>query len=86
MTNRIQKVAVIGTGVLGTQIAIQAACFGYDVIAFDEVEGALERTSRALLAAMATVGKKPSVDQGLWEKSLRKIRRIKHIEAAVPRS
>ena len=32
----IQKVSVVGLGTLGTQIAIQAAHYGYDVRAYDQ--------------------------------------------------
>ena len=32
---KITKVTVLGTGVLGSQIAFQAAWFGYDVTAYD---------------------------------------------------
>ncbi len=32
MSQKIKKVAVIGTGTLGTQFAIQAACYGYGLI------------------------------------------------------
>ena len=31
----IKKVSVIGLGTLGTQIAIQAACYGYKVNGYD---------------------------------------------------
>ena len=39
----IRKVAVLGTGVLGSQIAFQTAYSGFDVVAYDISEEALER-------------------------------------------
>jgi 3-hydroxyacyl-CoA dehydrogenase len=43
MGTNIQKVAIIGTGFLGTQIAILSACSGYKVSAYDIDEGAFHR-------------------------------------------
>jgi len=40
----IRKVAVIGTGTLGTQIALQASSHGYDVAIYNADERAFERT------------------------------------------
>ena len=42
----IRKVAVIGTGTLGTQIALQASSHGYDVAIYNADERAFERTLR----------------------------------------
>mgnify|MGYP002651910444 CR=1 FL=1 len=47
----IRKVAVLGTGVLGSQIAFQTAYSGFDVVAYDISEEALEQ-ARARLAAL----------------------------------
>ena len=47
----IRKVAVLGTGVLGSQIAFQTAYSGFDVTAYDTSEEALEQ-ARARLAAL----------------------------------
>ncbi|WP_394771417.1 3-hydroxyacyl-CoA dehydrogenase [Lacisediminihabitans sp.] len=43
---KIAKVTVLGTGVLGSQIAFQAAYFGYDVIAYDISDEVLETAKR----------------------------------------
>ncbi len=40
----MKKVTVIGTGTLGTQIAIQAACYGYEVKAYDPDPGSFAKT------------------------------------------
>ena len=47
----MRKVAVLGTGVLGSQIAFQTAYSGFDVVAYDISEEALEQ-ARARLAAL----------------------------------
>lgn len=43
---KIEKVTVLGTGVLGSQIAFQAAYFGYDVVAYDISDEILETAKR----------------------------------------
>jgi len=86
MASDIKNVAVIGTGLLGTQIAIQAACFGYEVHAFDEVEGTFERTSQGLLAAMTATERKPVVDQAVWQEGSTRIRGARHLEEAVAKA
>ena len=58
MEKKIHKVAIVGTGILGTQIAILAACFGYEVSAFDTDEGSFTRGLQKLKTSMKTAGKK----------------------------
>ena len=43
MTTRIEKVVVLGTGVLGSQIAYQTAYSGFDVTAYDISDEILEK-------------------------------------------
>ena len=49
---KIEKVTVLGTGVLGSQIAFQAAYFGYDVVAYDISDDVLE-TAKLRFAGLA---------------------------------
>jgi len=79
----IQKVAVIGTGTLGTQIAIQAACFGYRVSAFDVDRESFSRSQAYLLSAIKMIGGKrlPSPEQ--WEKAAQQIRRCDELADAL---
>ncbi|MCJ7686317.1 MAG: 3-hydroxyacyl-CoA dehydrogenase NAD-binding domain-containing protein [Desulfobacteraceae bacterium] len=70
MENKIQKVAVIGTGLLGTQIAIQATCFDYEVFAYDPDEGSFKRVIQILDAMMKFTGKGPVVPMEEWGKLL----------------
>ena len=53
MTTRIERVAVLGTGVLGSQIAFQTAYSGFDVTAYDISDEILEK-ARHGFAALAT--------------------------------
>ncbi len=86
MASDIKTVSIFGTGVLGTQIAIQTACFGYEVYAFDEAEGALDRTSQSLALATEATEKRPVVDQAVWQESVKRVRRVKSLEQAVRES
>ena len=58
MENKIRKVAVIGTGTLGTQIAVLAACYDYEVSAYDTDEGSFSRGVQNLKIALSTAGRK----------------------------
>ncbi|WP_312408515.1 3-hydroxyacyl-CoA dehydrogenase [Rhizobium sp.] len=55
--NDIRKVAVLGTGVLGSQIAFQTAYSGFDVTAYDINEEALEQARQHFAALVETYGK-----------------------------
>ena len=79
----IQKVAVIGTGTLGAQIAVQAARFGYQVAAYDIDRDSFPRSQQYLLAAIKRTGGKrlPSPEQ--WEKAAKQIRRCEALADAL---
>ena len=53
----IRKVAVLGTGVLGSQIAFQTAYSGFDVTAYDTSEEALEQARQRFAMLVETYGK-----------------------------
>ena len=59
MEQKIKKVAVIGTGTLGTQIAIQAAYYGYEVRAYDEDPEILPKMIQKLTGMMKFLGQVP---------------------------
>ncbi len=80
---RIQKVAVVGTGTLGTQIAIQAVLFGYAVSAYD-VDQESFRRSQARIASLIKEarGKRlPSLQQ--WEKAAKRIKQCDSLAEAL---
>ena len=83
MENKIQKVAVIGTGLLGTQIAIQATCFDYEVSAHDPEEGSFNKVIQTLDAMMKFTGKGPVVPMDEWKKGVRRVNLCKDLEEAL---
>jgi len=83
MDKKIQKVAVIGTGLLGTQIAIQATCFDYEVSAHDPDEGSFKRVMQILDAMMKSTGKGPVVPMEEWEKGVQRVNLCKDLEEAL---
>jgi len=58
---KIQNVAVIGTGILGTQIAIQAACHNYKVAVFDLDAASWARVLERLKIRMQNSSRKPTI-------------------------
>jgi 3-hydroxybutyryl-CoA dehydrogenase len=58
---KIQNVAVIGTGILGTQIAIQAACYNYKVAVFDLDAASWARVLERLKIRMQNSSRKPTI-------------------------
>ena len=69
MEQKIKKVAVIGTGTLGTQIAIQAAYYGYEVRAYDEDPAILPRMIQKLLGTMKFLDRAPTMPADEWGKA-----------------
>jgi len=83
MEEKIRKVAVVGTGFLGTQIAIQAACFDCEVSAHDPDEGSFNRQQQNLKLFMAAIGRKPVVPMEDWEKGAEKVKLCVQLEDAL---
>ena len=80
---QIRKVAVIGTGTLGTQIAIQASSHGMVVAAFDADEKAFDRTLEALRIRMENSRRETSLTPAVMEREARRIHRAKALEDAL---
>ena len=83
MEEKIRKVAVVGTGTLGTQIGIQAACFDYEVSAYDTDEGSFNRVQQNLKAFMKISGREPIVPMEDWEKGADKVKFCTELEEAL---
>jgi 3-hydroxybutyryl-CoA dehydrogenase len=75
----IKSVGVIGTGMLGTQIAVQAACYGYDVKAYDEAPENFQKTLQKIRAVMKMLGKGPTVPVEVWEQAAQKVQLAKNL-------
>jgi len=83
MEEKVRKVAVVGTGTLGTQIAILAACFDYEVSAYDTDEGSFNRVLRNLTGFMKSSGRKPIIPMEDWEKGANKVKFCKELDEAI---
>jgi 3-hydroxybutyryl-CoA dehydrogenase len=64
---KIRKIGVVGLGTLGSQIAIQAAAYGYKVAGFDPDAAAFAKAQEKIRGAMKMVGKGPTFDIARWE-------------------
>jgi 3-hydroxyacyl-CoA dehydrogenase len=56
MANPFKKVAAVGSGTLGAQIAVPAVNAGYDVAVFDQKPGALDEMIRKLQEDFLSAG------------------------------
>ncbi|MBU1902522.1 MAG: 3-hydroxyacyl-CoA dehydrogenase family protein [Proteobacteria bacterium] len=74
MDQEIKKVAVIGTGILGTQIAVQSAHFGYEVSAYDSDKASFGRAHEDLKSVLSKAVGKPLFTPEQWEEEARKVR------------
>jgi 3-hydroxybutyryl-CoA dehydrogenase len=83
MGKNIQKVALVGTGFLGTQIAILSTCFGYKVSVYDIDEGAFHRALQNIVDFIKNSKRKPTFSRDDWEKEVAKVRLCKDLEDAV---
>jgi 3-hydroxybutyryl-CoA dehydrogenase len=83
MGQQIKKVAVVGTGTLGTQIAIQAASYGYDVKTYDQDPQSFQATLQKTRGVMKMRGKSPTLPMGDWEKGAQKVKQTKDLAEAV---
>lgn len=83
MSNKIRKVAVVGTGTLGAQIAMQAARYGYDVSAYDPDEGSFGRVLQNLETLIEASGRRPVLAIEEWQRGAQKVRLCRSLEEAL---
>jgi 3-hydroxybutyryl-CoA dehydrogenase len=79
MIQKIKKVAVIGAGTLGTQIAIQAACYGNDVRAYDKDPEMFQKALQKIPGVMKIRGKGPTLPMEAWEQGGQKVKLAKDL-------
>jgi 3-hydroxybutyryl-CoA dehydrogenase len=79
---KIRKVAVVGTGTLGTQIAILSASFGYEVSGYDRDEGSFRRTLEDLKTVVKLADRKPLLSIEEWKKASEKVTLCATLEKA----
>jgi 3-hydroxybutyryl-CoA dehydrogenase len=63
-----EHVAVVGTGFLGTQIAMLSANAGYKVSVYDTKEGTFDETYAKLIADLKAKGTNPFIPWDEWQK------------------
>jgi len=68
MSKPFEKVAVVGTGLLGTQIAMLSANAGYKVSVYDTKEKAFDETYDKLFADLKAKGVSPFIPWDRWAK------------------
>jgi 3-hydroxybutyryl-CoA dehydrogenase len=83
MKEKIQKVAVVGTGSLGTQIAALASCFGCQVSAYDNDADSMNRALESLRTIIKTSRRRPFLSLEDWEKGARQVKFCKELEEAL---
>lgn len=79
----LQKIGIVGLGTLGTQLAVQAAAYGYDVSGFDPDAAAFEKMQGKVRGAMQMVRKGPTFPMADWEKHAGKVKVHRDLAAAV---
>lgn len=80
---KIEKVAVIGLGTLGSQIAMQAAAYGFDVVGFDPNAAAFATSQEKIRSAMQMVRKGPTYPIARWDEIAGKVRLVSDLATAV---
>lgn len=83
MSKPLERVAVVGTGTLGTQIAMLAANAGYKVRVFDIKERALSQTMERLHSDFQTRGIQPFIPLERWEECLAEVEEMTNLEETV---
>jgi 3-hydroxybutyryl-CoA dehydrogenase len=79
----LQKFAMVGTGIQGTQIAMIAARTGYEVAVFDPRAGAFRQTFEKLRADLKAKKVTPLIPWNQWEACARKVRQVTDLGEAV---
>ena len=83
MSQKIRKVAVVGTGTLGTQIAIQASFYGYEVSAYDPDERSFDRVLERIKVRIENSGRKPTLSLEELKEGAKMVRLCKNLVEAL---
>jgi len=78
MSQRIRKVSVIGVGLMGTQIAAQAACYGCDVKIYDQDPTNFQRTLQRIRPLV-----KPTLPVDDWNRGVERIMQCENMREAL---
>lgn len=80
---KIRNVTVIGTGLLGTQIAVQAAYHNYKVKVFDADDQAFSRTLVNIKKRMQNSSRKPTLTWPQMKEGARRVEQCKSLKEAL---
>jgi 3-hydroxybutyryl-CoA dehydrogenase len=83
MIPKIKKLALIGLGTLGTQIAIQAAHHGYEVSGYDQDPEIFQKTIQKVRGMMHFLGKGPTMPVEEWVQAAQKVKIRRGLAEAV---
>lgn len=83
MALEIRKVAVVGNGILGTQIAVQAAHFGYAVAAYDADAESFRRAHQGLKYRLESGLEKGPLTVDQWATGAEKVALSRDLKEAV---
>lgn len=83
MAHQIEKVAVLGLGRLGAQIALQAAAQGYRVLGYDPDETVLQRSLHAFLTVDRAKARDEIIDVDKWAEVVDQVQLVPSLQAAV---
>lgn len=83
MDRPFERVTLVGTGILGTQIAMVSAYSGYQVTVYDTRENAFAETYNKLYTDFKTKGINPFIPWDRWEECKRSIHFTTNLAEAV---
>jgi 3-hydroxybutyryl-CoA dehydrogenase len=83
MTETFKKIAVVGTGTLGFQIALLASNSGYDVTIFDQKPGAFDEMMAKQQADIKAKQIEPFIPLDRWQACSQRIKQVSELDQAV---
>ena len=83
MAREIRKVTVVGTGILGTQIAVQAAHFGYAVAAYDADTKSFHRAHQGLKNRLEAGAERGALTVDQWRTGAEKVGLCRDLKEAL---
>jgi 3-hydroxybutyryl-CoA dehydrogenase len=83
MTESFNKIAVVGTGTLGAQIAMLASNAGYRVTIFDQQTGAFNQMMAKLQADLKAKKVEPFIPFDRWPACGQQIKQFEKLDEAV---
>ena len=79
----LERIAVVGSGILGTQIAMVAAYTGYAVKVFDSREGAFTQTFEKIRTDLRGKGITPVIPWDAWDQCAQAVEHVTSLDRAV---